>query len=161
MALVEDGILGLNRAIADYLPELVGEGKEAVMVHHLMTHTSGFRDEDVAEHIARKRRAGNIPTPDDSGSPLAEIYREWPFLQQFEAANDAPLQKPPGAEMSYCQYGYSLLEEVVLRVGGRPLRELARERIFEPLAMADTSYGLPEPLRQRAVRRHPEFGWGV
>ncbi len=63
LALVEDGILGLNRAITDYLPELVGEGKEAVMVHHLMTHTSGFRDEEVAEHIARKRRAGTIPTP--------------------------------------------------------------------------------------------------
>jgi CubicO group peptidase (beta-lactamase class C family) len=128
------------------------------MVHHLMTHTSGFRDEDVAQHIVRKRRAGEIPTPDDSCSPLVEFNRRWPFLQQFEAANDVPLWKPPGVEMSYCQYGYRLLEEIVLRVSGRPLSELARERIFEPLAMADTSYGLPDRLRQRAVRRRPDFG---
>jgi serine-type D-Ala-D-Ala carboxypeptidase len=63
--------------------------------------------------------------------------------------------------MSYCQYGYTLLDEIVHRVSGIPLPELARERIFEPLAMADTSYGLPEPLRQRAVRRPLEVGWGV
>ena len=136
MALVEDGVLGLNRPVREYLPELVGKGTEAVMVHHLMTHTSGFRDEDVAEHIARKRRVGEIPTPDQTSSPLEEFYRDWPFLQQFAAANDAPLWKSPGAEMSYCQYGFSLLDEIVLRVAGRPLSEVAVERIFEPLAMA-------------------------
>jgi hypothetical protein len=70
MTLVEDGSLGLNRPLSEYLPELVGQGKDAVMVHHLMTHTSGFRDDDVAEHIAHKRSTGEIPTPDDSGNLL-------------------------------------------------------------------------------------------
>mgnify|MGYP003693643069 CR=1 FL=1 len=41
MLLVEDGLLGLQRAVSEYLPEFVGEGKQAVMVHHLLTHTSG------------------------------------------------------------------------------------------------------------------------
>src|SRR5262245_3166940 len=40
MLLVEDGLLGLNRPVREYLPEFVGEGKDAVMVHHLLTHTS-------------------------------------------------------------------------------------------------------------------------
>jgi serine-type D-Ala-D-Ala carboxypeptidase len=160
-ALVEDGILGLNRPVTEYLPELVGAGKEAIMVHHLMTHTSGFRDEDVVEHIARKRRAGEIPTPDNSASPLAEMYNVFPFVQQLEAANDLPLWKRPGTEMSYCQYGYALLEQIVERVSGKRVADLARERIFEPLGMADTSYGLPEHLRHRAVRRRLEFGWGA
>jgi serine-type D-Ala-D-Ala carboxypeptidase len=160
VALVDDGIIGLNRPITEYLPELVGEGKEAVMVHHLMTHTSGFRDEDIAEHIARKQRAGEIPAPEVSASPLEELYRRFPFVQQLEAANDAALWKPPGVEMSYCEYGYCLLEQIVVRVSGRPLSELARERIFEPLGMADTSYGLPQRLRSRVVRRRLEFGFG-
>src|SRR5579859_282591 len=160
MTLVEDGVLGLNRPVSEYLPELVGEGTGGVMVHHLMTHTSGFRDEDIAAHIADKRRAGEIPTPDDSASPLAEAYRAFPFLLQIDAAYDAPLWKPPGVEMSYCQYGYSLLAEIVERVAGKGVPELARERICEPLGVADTSYGLPETRRHRVVRRPLTGAWG-
>jgi CubicO group peptidase (beta-lactamase class C family) len=42
MLLVEDGLLGLQRPVSEYLPEFSGEGKQAVMVHHLLTHTSGL-----------------------------------------------------------------------------------------------------------------------
>jgi CubicO group peptidase (beta-lactamase class C family) len=161
MTLVEDGRLGLNRPVAEYLPELGGAGTGAVMVHHLLTHTSGFRDEDVAGHIAGKRRAGAIPTPDDSAGPLAELDRLFPHLLQLDAAYDAPLWKPPGREMYYCSYGYELLAEIVKRVAGTGVPELARERIFEPLGLADTAYGLPEALRHRVVRRPAEgaHGW--
>src|SRR5512140_1284303 len=43
MCLVEDGLLGLNRPVDEYIPEFTGEGKHAVLVHHLLTHTSGIR----------------------------------------------------------------------------------------------------------------------
>jgi len=39
MILVEDGRLGPNRPVAEYIPEFTGEGKEKVLVHHLLTHT--------------------------------------------------------------------------------------------------------------------------
>ena len=55
MLLVEDGLLGLQRPVSEYLPEFSGEGKQAVRVHHLLTHTSGLRDEDVDAHAAKKR----------------------------------------------------------------------------------------------------------
>src|SRR3989442_5491727 len=42
MQLVEDGLLGLNRPAKDYLPEISGEGTEEILVHHLLTHTSGY-----------------------------------------------------------------------------------------------------------------------
>src|SRR5438067_1849084 len=35
MCLVEDGLVGLNRPVVDYIPEFTGEGKHHVMVHHL------------------------------------------------------------------------------------------------------------------------------
>ena len=41
MLLVEDGLLGLQRPVSEYLPEFSGEGKQAVRVHHLLTHTQG------------------------------------------------------------------------------------------------------------------------
>ena len=42
MQLVDDGLLGLNRPAKDYLPEMSGEGTDEILVHHLLTHTSGY-----------------------------------------------------------------------------------------------------------------------
>src|SRR5215467_7971689 len=35
MILVEDGLIGLNRPVAEYIPDFVGEGKDRIMVYHL------------------------------------------------------------------------------------------------------------------------------
>jgi len=145
MLLVEDGLLGLQRPVSDYLPEFSGAGKHAVMVHHLLTHTSGLRDEDVNAHAAKKRGVVAIPHPEETQHPWINEYL---FLRY-----DAPLWKPPGVEMSYCSYGYVLLGEIVRRVSGQALAAFARERIFEPLSMQDTFYIVPDAVRARIVRR--------
>lgn len=44
MLLVEDGLVDINRPVGFYLPEFRGDGKLAVCVHHLLTHTSGLED---------------------------------------------------------------------------------------------------------------------
>src|SRR5712691_11563142 len=145
MLLVEDGLLGLQRPVAEYLPEFSGEGKQAVMVHHLLTHTSGLRDEDVDAYAAKKRGVVTIPPPEEMQHPWINEYL---FLRY-----DAPLWKPPGVEMSYCNYGYDLLGEIVRRVSGQALADFARARIFEPLRMQDTFYIVPDAVRARIVRR--------
>jgi CubicO group peptidase (beta-lactamase class C family) len=147
MLLVEDGLLGLNRPVREYLPEFVGEGKDVVMVHHLLTHTSGLRDEDLDVHAVSK---GAVPL-----LPLGE--HPFPRLAEYlHARYDAPLWKQPGTEMSYCTYNYELLGEIVTRVGGQPLQDFARARICEPLGMVDTHFVVPEALRGRVVRRPPD-----
>jgi len=145
MLLVEEGLLGLNRPVADYLPEFAGEGKQEVMVHHLLTHTSGLKDEEVNTHAAKKKDSVEVPSPEDTQHPRVHEYL---FLRC-----DAPLWKPPGVEMSYCTYGYQLLGEIVRRVSGRSLADFARERIFQPLGMKDTEYIVSEAMRPRIVRR--------
>jgi len=45
MKLVEDGLLTLTRPVGDYLPELATPGNEHLLVHNMLTHTSGFDDE--------------------------------------------------------------------------------------------------------------------
>src|SRR5205823_8893920 len=52
MCLVEDGALGLNRPVGEYVPEFTGDGKDAVLVHHLLTHTSGLTPESIGAHGA-------------------------------------------------------------------------------------------------------------
>ena len=148
MILVEDGLLGLNRPVQWYIPEFVGEGKDAVMVHHLLTHTSGLADEGVDAHWEKTRGTVTIPPPDETQHPSVH---EWLFL-----GYGTPLSKPPGTEMSYCSFGYELLGEIVRRVCGMSLARFYRERIFEPLGMADTHLLIPDAALRRAVRRPPD-----
>src|SRR5262249_14255771 len=70
MRLVEDGLLGLNRPVQEYLPEFAGEGKEAVMVHHLFTHSSGLREIDVSAHVEARRGRAAVPDPEPGQHPL-------------------------------------------------------------------------------------------
>jgi CubicO group peptidase (beta-lactamase class C family) len=115
------------------------------MVHHLLTHTSGLRDEDLDAHAEAKRAAVVIPPAGENQHPR---IHESLFLRY-----DAPLWKPPGVEMSYCSYGYALLGEIVRRVSGQSLAGFATERIFGPLGMKDTLYIVPDAVRPRIVRR--------
>lgn len=180
MLLVEDGLLGLNRPVSWYIPEFVGEGKDAVMVHHLLTHTSGLRDQEADAHAEKKGWSAEIPSVDEveyqyppDKKYLALRYKgpveiplpdetQHPLISEYLFFRyDAPLWKPPGAEMSYCNYGYELLGEIVRRVSGMSLDDFARERIFEPLGMKDTCYIVSDSVRHRVVERPQDkpFAW--
>ncbi len=148
MILVEDGLLGLNRPVSNYLPEFVGEGKDGVMLHHLLTHTSGLNDETIEENIENNKGSVEIPPPDKGNHPVIH--------ELLTLGYDSPLSLSPGEEMVYCNFGYWYLGEIVRRVSGKPLGQFARERIFNPLGMKDTSYGLPNMLENRAAKRPPD-----
>jgi CubicO group peptidase (beta-lactamase class C family) len=145
LILVEDGLIGLNRPVAEYVPEFVGDGKDRVMVHHLLTHTSGLLEEDVDRHVVEKRWSVAVPPAEATQHPRVHEY--------LSLGYDAPLWKPPGEEMSYNNYGWELLGEIVRRVSGRSLADFARERILDPLGMKDTYYIVPESRWPRIVRR--------
>jgi serine-type D-Ala-D-Ala carboxypeptidase len=154
MILVDDGVLGLNRPIQEYIPEFVGEGKDAVMVHHLLTHTSGLRDEDVEAFVRRKLASGEITSPPDANHPGLSVF---PSLQYFSQTHDAPLSYRTGSEMAYgFFYGYLLLAEIVARVSGSSLAEIVQTRILGPLGLDDTCYGVKDDRRPRQVRRGPD-----
>jgi CubicO group peptidase (beta-lactamase class C family) len=151
MILVEDGLLGLNRPVCEYIPEFTGEGKQAILVHHLLTHTSGLRDVDIDTYIAQQQGTAAIPP-----APETQHTRihEWLYL-----GYSAPLWKPPGTEMSYSNYGYELLGEIVRRVSGQSLPSFAQARIFTPLGMRDTYYSVPDSVKGRIVRRPATAPW--
>ena len=145
MQLVEEGLLGLNRPARDYLPELTGEGADEILVHHLLTHTSGyvwFDDEPLVTHVARRLHAGFEPPP----CPETQHPTVNAMLHLFY---DAPLAVPPGTQMIYADLNYQFVGEIVRRVSGRRIWELAGERIFAPLGMAR------QLLHRSGVRRRP------
>lgn len=147
MLLVEDGRVGLNRPVSSYVPFFRGEGKDGVLVRHLLTHTSGLRWDD-PERFA-KEREGKIEIPPAEGGthPLWNEY--------FALRADCPLWKRPGEEMSYCPYGFDLLGEIVARVSGQPLDVFSQRRIFGPLGMKDTLWCQVDVPASRRVRKPP------
>lgn len=149
MVLVEDGLLGLNRPVAEYIPEFVGKGKDAVTVFHLLTHTSGLLEEEVEAYVAATFGAGGATPPDFFKNEIS-------FQAYLSQRYAAPLWKAPGEEMSYLGYGFDLLGEIVERVSGQSLEDFARERIFQPLGMTDTAYIVRDEIRPRLVRLSPE-----
>lgn len=87
MILVEEGRLGPNRPVSLYIPEFVGEGKDKVMVHHLLTHTSGLTEEDVDPQVEKKKGSVEVPPPD--GNQHADIH------ERLYAGFDTPLTYTP------------------------------------------------------------------
>lgn len=151
MQLVEDGLLGLNRPAKDYLPELAGDGADEILVHHLLTHTTGYPfhiDALMLEHAARKMQAGFVLPPCPAG--LHPVVHEWLSLYW-----DAPRVCAVGEAMVYSTHNYELLGEIVRRLSGCSLERLARERIFAPLGMHDTYYEVPRSESRRVVQRAP------
>jgi CubicO group peptidase (beta-lactamase class C family) len=148
MQLAEEGLVGLNRPAREYLPELAGEHKHEILVHHLLTHTSGYAwglDAPMLLHAAKRLAAGDIPPCPAGRHPIA-----WEHNQILA---DAPLVAKPGELMIYTNANYELLGEIVVRVSGRSLESLARERVFGPLGMDDSWYEVPQSAAARVVMR--------
>jgi CubicO group peptidase (beta-lactamase class C family) len=143
MTLVEEGRVGLNRRVSEYVPEFAGDGREAVLVRHLLTHTSGLNDEKIEAHAGQK--AEIAPPSDETLHPLVKEY----LLRRY----DCPLWKQPGEEMSYCDFNFELAMDIVRRVTGKSLDSFAAERIFKPLGMKDSYYCRFDVPRHRRARR--------
>ncbi len=125
MLLVERGRVKLEERVQTYLPEFKGDGKEAITVRQLLTHTSGL--------------PGDIETRTGWQGQQAAIER----------ACAEKLLSPPGAAFRYSDINFFVLGEVVQRVSGTPLEEFVVREIYRPLKMADTGYLPPESKRGR------------
>lgn len=149
MILVEDGLLGLNRPVKEYLPEICGEGADAVQVQHLFTHTSGFEDDDI-EKVLEEKKAQFV---DLEGVPSEGLHKV--NAQYFARLWDLKTNFTPGSQMSYSDHNFDLLGEIVRRVSGVPLDDFAKERLFDPLNMNDTTFDQTKVIAARSALRRP------
>jgi CubicO group peptidase (beta-lactamase class C family) len=117
----ERGKLTLDDRVATFIPEFARGGKEEITVRHLLTHTGGFRAVS----------SNSSPEPWD----------------QIIAAICASRIEPgwiPGKKAGYhIASSWFILAEIVQRIDGRRIDQVAREEIFTPLGMSDCWIGLP------------------
>lgn len=122
MQLVEEGLLDLDRPVGELIPEFGQQGKASVTTRHLLTHTAGI------EAVA-------LGWPSTSwGEIIARICAA--PLKAGATAGDAHAYDP--------QRSWFLLGEIVQRLRGRPIAEILRSDIFEPLGMCDTWLAIPD-----------------
>lgn len=152
MMLAEDGLLSINRAVVDYLPEMTREGNDRILISHLLSHTSGFDSETIQPVIRERIQKGHASTPPPGVDALSYSW--------LDAVWDAKRSYDVGARMAYCDHGYRLLAEVVRRVSGETIDSFSRRRIFEPLGMTSTAFCLNRDQAERRVRRPPDIPGG-
>ncbi len=116
MVLVERGKLRLSDRAVALLPELKGNGKDAITVEMLLRHRSGLIPDD--------------PIADYADGP-EEAWRKIAALRPVEA---------PGETFLYSDVGFLILGRIVEKVSGQSLDEFARMTLFDPLGMVDTGF---------------------
>jgi CubicO group peptidase (beta-lactamase class C family) len=118
--------LDLDAKIERYLPEWASgpnaEWRHRVTVRHLLTHTSGLPPFKEYWRTSKNKQ-----------DTLAKIFAE-------------PLDCEPGTKEVYSDLGIILMAEIIERLTGRTLDDLAKSYIFSPLGMLDTMYRPPKKL---------------
>ncbi len=135
MMCVDRGLLDLDEPVVKYWPEFAQNGKEKILVRHILSHTSG---------LAGIEEQGKIPS--------STIY-DWDKVTNLLAA-----QKPwwePGTKSGYhaLTHGH-LLGELVRRVTGKTLGTFFKEEIADPLEI-DFHIGLAEKHVPRVTNLIP------
>lgn len=117
----ERGRIELDAPVARYVPEFAENGKEAVTVRHLLTHTAGFPNYFVPWSIDCDEAIRKI-----CALPLEEGWT-------------------PGKKAGYHpSSAWQMLGEVMHRVTDRDYGEYVRDEVFAPLGMHDCWLGIPE-----------------
>jgi beta-N-acetylhexosaminidase len=118
--------LDLDARIERYLPEWASgpqpEWRHEVTVRNLLTHTSGL-------------------------PPFKEYWRTSKSKQDtLNRIFAEPLNYPPGTKEVYSDLGIILMAEIVERLTGRTLDDLATAYVFKPLGMKETMFRPPKKL---------------
>jgi len=131
--LADRGELDLNAPVASYWPEFGKNGKDGVLVRHLLNHQAGLP-------------AVREPLPPG-------CFYDWDLMVDA-LAREEPFWRP-GTRHGYhaLTFGF-LVGEVVRRVSGRSLGTFFREEVATPLGL-DFWLGLPETKEHRVAPTIP------
>ena len=109
---LSDGLFELDTRVADIIPEFATNGKDAVRVRHVLTHTGGFPMAPLGypRHVEREQRLA--------------AFSKW------------RLDWEPGSQLAFHVTSSAwVIKELVEATSGNSLRGFLREKITEPLGL--------------------------
>ena len=144
MQLYEEGAFLLEHPVARYLPafgatrvldadgNLVDQARP-MEIRDLLTHTSGLTYDFMID------------------TPVGAMYREARIMNDasrsledlMSTLAELPLSSQPGARWHY-SVGIDVAAHLIQVLADQPLGDALAERLFEPLGMVDTGFGVPE-----------------
>lgn len=142
--MVLDGEISLDDPVQKYLPEgatVPSRNGKQITLRMLSMQNSGL-----------PRLPGNMPYGDPQ-DPYADYTEE--LLLEFLAGHQ--LTRDPGEQYEYSNLGVGLLGYALSRAAGMEYEDLLRERILEPLGMADTAIDLSPDQQARFAQGHDQF----
>lgn len=126
--LIQDGALDPDARVADLIPEFGTNGKDAVRVEQLFTHTAGFP------------MAPFPPADFQNRDRRLEIFARW------------RLNWEPGSRFVYHpSSSMYVIAELIERLSNETYGGFVRKRIAEPLGLDDLWVGLPRALHGRVA----------
>jgi CubicO group peptidase (beta-lactamase class C family) len=140
---IERGRLDLNDPVAAHWPDFGQNGKDRVLIRHVLSHRGGF------------------PMTPPELTP--DRWGEWEAAMR--AIEAMPLAYAPGTVSAYHHLTQQwVCAELVRRLDGRPYQTYLEQEITGPLGLADTYVGLPIALEDRVAKLHATDGtdeWGL
>ncbi|MFM8529471.1 MAG: serine hydrolase domain-containing protein [Ilumatobacteraceae bacterium] len=159
MLLVEEGKVRLIDPVAKFIPAFAAtkvmqpdgqlvDQTSIMQVRHLRMPTSGLSYDFLVDF------------------PVCQQYRDAKLMadptrnleQLIDALAGIPLAFQPGSKWNY-SLGIDVAARIVEVASGQPLRTFLQERIFGPLGMKDTGFGVPAKKLDRlaAMYGHPDL----
>jgi CubicO group peptidase (beta-lactamase class C family) len=130
--LVERGVFGYDTPLVELWPEFGAKGKEAATVRHVLTHTVGV--------------------PGIPADTTPEDLCNWQKMCEVIAAAEPWWE--PGTKTAYHAYPFGyIIGEITRRATGKPISQVLREEVAEPLGIADELFfSVPESELGRLAR---------
>jgi CubicO group peptidase (beta-lactamase class C family) len=153
MTLLEEARCTLFDPLAKYVPAfgkvkvLEADGSlvdpvRPVRLGDLMSHMSGLSYHFVGDSPVEKMA---------QGAKLLEA--KVPLEAAIDDLARFPLAFQPGSQWRY-SVGIDVVARVIEVISGKPLGAFLRERLFDPLGMADFGFGVPPEKRNRVAAMH-------
>jgi CubicO group peptidase (beta-lactamase class C family) len=162
LAVIEEGLVGLDEPVERLLPELAGRrvlkrmdgllqdtvpAERPIKTRDLLTFTFGFG-------MVPEMFAAATPWPVVAASEELKLSTIGPGLPDVQPDPDTwiaglgslPLLAQPGERWMY-NTGASVLGVLLARAAGQPFGDVLRTRLFEPLGMRDTAFWTSETDR--------------
>ncbi|MGW4897243.1 serine hydrolase domain-containing protein [Kitasatospora sp. NPDC004240] len=172
LTLVEECLLRLDDPVDELLPELAGRrvlrrpdaelddtepARRSITLRDLLTFRLGFgllmdpEPTPIARALAERRVDVRVPRSDASAPAPDEYLRR---------LGELPLVHQPGTAWLY-HTGAAVLGVLLARACGKPLGEVLRERVLDPLGMRDTGFAVPAADLHRLTASYaPDPGGG-
>jgi CubicO group peptidase (beta-lactamase class C family) len=159
MILVEECRLGLDEPVDRLLPELADRRVLKLLDGPLEYTVPAVRPITLRDLLTQRMGFGSIMETSDH-FPIVEAVKEQqigtlgPEISPLDPdewirrLGSLPLMAQPGERWMY-NTSFSVLGVLIARAAGQPLEDFLRDRIFNPLGMADTGFTVPEAKMDR------------